>query len=61
METYTSNNNLVYVDSSKCSHIGLNYCNKCYHRKTFENNNLQYKTCETITNNIKTTYTFIIF
>ena len=61
MEASTANNNLIYTDTSKCSHIDSNYCIKCSHRKIFENINLPYKTCQTITNNIKTTYTFILY
>jgi len=55
------NNELSYIDANNCSHMGLNYCNKCSHRKIFENNNIPYKTCQHITNNIKTTYTFILY
>ncbi len=60
MESQTQND-LIYVDSRLCSHIDSNYCNKCFHRKTFENNNIPYKTKQSKTNNITTTYTFILY
>lgn len=60
-------NELKYVDCKYCNHNELTYCNKCFHRKNFENKNIPYKTFESITNykhikdEIKTTYTFILY
>lgn len=55
------NNELIYTNADKCCHNGVNYCNKCFHRKNFEINKIPYKTFESVTNNIKTTYTFILY
>jgi len=52
---------LIYIDHKLCCHNGLYYCNKCCHRKIFEDNNIPYKILESETNNIKTTYTFLIY
>lgn len=61
MESTQKQSELIYVDHTICTHIDSNYCSKCFHRKTFEKNNIPYKTQESYTNNITTTYTFILY
>ena len=52
-------NSLVYTHHTKCTHKDMHYCNKCYHRKMFQDKNIPFETYHKINNNITTTYTIL--
>jgi len=60
MESYKEiDSSLVYINHTKCTHTGLHYCGKCYHRKMFQDKNIPFETYHTTNNNITTTYTIL--